>query len=352
MSNAAKSRAVAVAAKIAGQGATIGAHGVPVGPLAEEVVGDLLGALLDVQDEQLATLRNIEKSVTKIGRDVAQLIEGPYQTAREMVERAMIPGQAPDAVKADLQAASAEYLRAAAQHPDASLPRASAYMEAAFVQGLLGGVQAMRYYGDKAWREALAALRREAVDATDALRHPTEKIRRGRRSFWSSFGDLEFRLQVNLLSWGEGGEGLAETFPEAQAIQHVHDTKRQVDVYRDVAVNLVGGSDVHPYHMPEAHLSRREDADVVVWQVYEREQIMGHRDALASFVSKPGINGRLFAICLFHDFTKIRCLELENLDEMDPRAIAFKAEVEQIFPYGLPVSGPTTVYGSHQVTLA
>src|ERR1017187_3949012 len=106
MSNAAASKAATVAARIAGQAATIGAHGVPVGPLVEAVVSELLGELLDVQDEELATLRNIERSVTQLERDVAQLIEGPYRTAREMVEKAMIHGRDPDAVKADLQAAS------------------------------------------------------------------------------------------------------------------------------------------------------------------------------------------------------------------------------------------------------
>lgn len=52
MSDTAKAKAATVAAKIAGQAATIAAHGVPVGPLVEEVVNDLLGELLDIQDEQ------------------------------------------------------------------------------------------------------------------------------------------------------------------------------------------------------------------------------------------------------------------------------------------------------------
>jgi hypothetical protein len=111
MSDTAKSKAAAVAAQIAGQAATIGAHGVPVGPLVDAAVNEVLGELLDIQDEQLKILRNIE-------REVSQLVEGPYRTAREMLERAMIPGRGPDAVKADLQRASDEFLRAAAQYRD------------------------------------------------------------------------------------------------------------------------------------------------------------------------------------------------------------------------------------------
>lgn len=346
MSNSAKSKAVALAAKIAGQSATIAAHGVPVGPLAEEVVGDLLGELLDVQDEQLATLRNIEKSVTRIGQDVAQLVEGPYRTAREMMERAMIPRRVPDQVKVDLRAASDEFLRAAGQHSDATLPRASAYMEASFVQGLLGDAEAMRYYGDKAWKEAVAALRREARNAADAIRHPTDKARRGRRSFWSCLDDREFRRKVHLLEWGEeewgeSGEDLAETFPEARAVQNVRETKRQVDVYRGVAANLLDGPDVLPYHMVRAHLRSQEHADVVILEVYDHEQIRSCREALASLLRKLGINEHLYANSFCHDdglwspCPWTRWVVLETITGDDPRAVAFEAEVKQIFPYGL-----------------
>jgi hypothetical protein len=55
--------------------------------VVQEIVGDLLGALLHVQDDELATLREIQESVSQVGQDVARLIEGTYRTAREMVER-------------------------------------------------------------------------------------------------------------------------------------------------------------------------------------------------------------------------------------------------------------------------
>ena len=68
------------------------------------------------------------------------------------------------------------------------MPRASAYLEVSFVQGLLGDLSAMRYYGDKAWKEGVAALNREAGNVTNFIYHPTEEVRLGHRStgsFWS-----------------------------------------------------------------------------------------------------------------------------------------------------------------------
>jgi hypothetical protein len=310
--------------------------------VAEEAVKELLGELLNVQDEQLASLRSIQQGITQIGQDVAQLIEGPYWTAREMLERAMIPGRSPDAMQADLQAAAAEFLRAAGQHRQDTLPRASAYMEASFVQGLLGDVPAMLYYGDKAWREGVAALQREAENATSVLRRSAETARRGQRSLWSRHDDRKYSRDIQLLKWGEGGANLAEIFPEARAVENAHETKRQVDVYRDAAANLAAGPDILPYHMVHAELDMSpEYASVQVRQVYHGDQIINRRDEFASLLRELGINEHLYVSYLWpDDRTWIECFKLETIGNKDSRAAAFETDVKRILPNGLRLLGP------------
>ena len=354
MSNTAASKAATVAARIAGQAATIGAHGVPVGPLVEAVVGELLGELLGVQDEELATLRNIE-------RDVAQLIEGPYRTAREMLEKAMIPGRDPDAVKADLQKASDEFLRAAAQYRDVTLSQASAYMEASLVLGLLGDLSAMRYYGDKAWKEGTTVLYREVEEAGNFLARTAQRpALRIENSFWSRFAEGKYGMQFDRLSAGipdtaatetfpEGRgfrrvhktKSLAELYPEAQAIERIHETKHRIEVYRDVAANVADGPDILPHLELYAKL---DDFKVLspyirVDLIYGREQIESRRNEFASLVGKLGIDDHLYAGWYRDDH--FDCLLFKTNSDTDPRVAAFRAAVNNMFPYGLPVTTQT-----------
>jgi hypothetical protein len=345
MSNTAASKAATVAAKIAGQAATIGAHGVPVGPLVEAVVGELLGELITVQDEQLVTLRNIE-------RDVAQLVEGPYRTAREMLEKAMIPGRSRKAVKADLQTASNEFLRAAAQYRDATLSQASAYMEASLVLGLLGDLSAMRHYGDKAWKESVAVLRRDAQEATSFLGRSKKKLgQRRENSFWSRAADAKYAAQFARMCGGLPEEDLAETkrihktkrlseiFPEARAIEQVHETKRQVGVYRDVAANVSDGPDVLPHLEVWADLPYYPGSTASPWvgveQAYHREQLESRRDEFAALVRRLGIDEHLFVGLYGTSETFLDCLTFRTLSDTDPRVVAFQTEVDEMFPYGL-----------------
>jgi hypothetical protein len=352
MSDTTKTKTAAVAAQIAGRAATIGAHGVPVGPLVEVVVNELLDELLDIQNEQLAILRNIE-------RDVSQLVEGPYRTAREMLERAMIPGRPLDAVMADLQRASDEFLRAAAQYRDETQSQASAYMQASLVLGLLGDLPAMRHYGDKAWKAGTAALYREASETTSLLDRSSRKRAKRLAGFWSLVGTRKYVDHFQRLKWGVPGPSLAETYPEARAIEQMRESGRQVDVYRDVAANLVGGPDVLPHYWVVAELT---DIKMVpprtrVDRVYRPEQIESRRGEFTSIMRKIGINDHLYGTwypSYPSDDGFLVAVHFENFsDELlfdrdpqglfhykDPQVDRFSDEVNKMFPYELPVVRP------------
>lgn len=348
MSDTAKSKAAAVAAQIAGQAATIGAHGVPVGPLVEAVVDQLLGELLDVQDEQLAILRNIE-------RDVSQLVEGPYRTAREMLERAMIPCRGPNAVKADLQRASDEFLRAAAQYGDETQSQASAYMQASLVLGLLGDLSAMRHYGDKAWKDGIAALEREARDTGKFLRQSFNNRAKRLAGFWSLRGNPKYADHFGRLKWGGPGPSLAERFPEARTIENLRESGRQVDVYRDVAANLSDGPDVLPHHWVLASIDDSPPNISVIGAIYHLEQVESRRREFASLMRKIGINDHLYGTWLpqysCHEGLVV-AVHFETLSDKarrdrdsqvdryryeDPQVDRFADEVNRMFPYKLPV---------------
>jgi hypothetical protein len=338
MSDTAKAKAATVAAKIAGQAATIAAHGVPVGPLVEEVVNGLLGELLDIQDEQLAMLRNIE-------RDVAQLVEEPYRNAREMLEKAMIPGRPVDAVKADLRRASDEFLRAA-QYRDATQSQASAYMDASLVLGLLGDLPAMRHYGDKAWKAGVAALLRESDDTTRLLTHSYKNRAKRLAGFWSLRKKDEYRGDFWLLEWGGPGAPLAGKFPEARAIDRLTQSRDQVAVYRDIAATFSEGPDVLPHYWTRAVL---QDAGVIVeWSpmtsvdlLYHPEQVESRRHELASLVTKLGIDAHLYGAWYpwLRGGKLIGGIYFDPFRSDDPKQDRFGEEVKRIFPYGVSMWG-------------
>jgi hypothetical protein len=347
MSDAAKSKAAAVAAKIAGQAATIGASGVPVGPLVEAVVNEVLGELLSIQDEQLAILRNIE-------RDVSQLVEAPYRTAREMLERAMIPGRQPDAVKGDLQRASDEFLRAAAQYRDATQSQASAYMQASLVLGLLGDQSAMRYYADKAWKDGISALESEAKGTTDLLRHSANNRAKRLAGFWSLEGTRRYFDHFQWLKWGVPGPSLAERFPEARAIERTRESGRQVDIYRDVVANLSDGPDVLPHYWLVAELTDIKMVPPcmrVYGKLYRLEQLENRRQEFAAIMRNVGIDDHLYGSIFpaypvddVHDGLLFGIYFGTLPEKKDPRVVRFADEVERMFPYGLPISEPWPNY--------
>jgi len=109
-------------------GAALASAGIPGGT---EVLEPLLRALLQVQDEQAATLKRIDANVQR-------LIDGPWETERTYLEEASLPVVTPEQREDKLRNASTEMYRAVSLQPEGSLQRAYACLDLALVQWLLG----------------------------------------------------------------------------------------------------------------------------------------------------------------------------------------------------------------------
>jgi hypothetical protein len=83
---------------------------------------------------------------------------GPKRNARDLLEMAMLPNRSRDRVKADLEGAGKQYLEAAALEPDGIASRASAFLGASLVLGLLGDAAGSHHCAVKAWEDSVEAL--------------------------------------------------------------------------------------------------------------------------------------------------------------------------------------------------
>lgn len=168
---------ISLSTKIAGQAAdkALAAHGVPGGgAVTEAALREIIGAFVEIQDEQAAALRRIEAGVQR-------LIEQPWNTARAYLEEAAAPGRDRKGVLASLRRA-AEYFREAAQTQDRdSFGRAYVCLDLALTLRLLGEDEpVVQLYARQAAAAAdarMRALREQLVADQRGLRGRVRAVR-------------------------------------------------------------------------------------------------------------------------------------------------------------------------------
>jgi hypothetical protein len=155
-------------------GSALASAGIPCGA---NVLEPLLQALLQVQDEQAATLKRIDANVQR-------LIDGPWETARTYMEEASLPTATPEQREDKLRNASAELHRAVSLQPESSLQRAYACLDLALVHWLLGDTAS----GVLMARRALESVTTCMVDDLTAIKKskPTAVT----RARWVAVGGL------------------------------------------------------------------------------------------------------------------------------------------------------------------
>jgi hypothetical protein len=140
-----------LATKVAGAAtdAALSAHGLPGGGAVTEA---LVESLLGLVDEQAETITRIDRAVTR-------LIDGPWETARLLLQEAQLPGRDASARRAAVVAA-ADKLREALPLQEAdTLPRAYAALDLALLLTLLGDTHAARLYASKSAEAAVGYVR-------------------------------------------------------------------------------------------------------------------------------------------------------------------------------------------------
>jgi hypothetical protein len=305
-------------AKCAGRAVEMAAGGLPVGPFVEELVRDIL----HVQDQQMLLLESISA-------DIHRLLGQHRRVARELLERAALPGRTPDAVAADLRDAAEAFAYAASVERDDSIERAAIHFDAALVQLLLGDAPAARFYVEKSWREGFAALSSAVRIVCGAMElNP---------------GLLEFLLGTSRDDRNERAIMNGDCMPTAIAwkqrpvrgIMTAHFLSGQVNQFHDGWMVLepqaafhwpLGFVDVGPSHMGQP---------VRLVKAYLIEQLQIIAAQTRELAQECGIDERLYAFKdpRWPDFTGTLMFEQTGLG--DDRARRFEDGFKRAFPLGI-----------------
>jgi len=304
-----------VTAKCLGVGAQVAAHGLPVGPVVEAVVLDILG----VQDEQSQVLE-------EISRDVQQLLTKDRRAGRELLERAAIPGRTAESVTRDLRTAADEFARAAAAARENSFEQATIHFDAALLQLLLGDVPAAGFYVKKSWSEGYRCFRHQISFADECLRY--------KRLGLKVRGAPDPVRELDALMYGRGAAGHVRGLPEADALMLAHRVGRQLNEVRDAWSVLNDGESTTPLCYVDA-LITGENASAVVVHAYPLELLAALSPQMREVASHLGIHDRLYASPDDRWEGNSRCVSFEVTSGRDDRVRQFKQTLTQLVPAGL-----------------